>query len=152
VHVLHDLCGVFVLSDNDKITHVLVPRHEVLSKEESEKVLKELGVKAWQLPRIAQDDPAIRGIDTEVGQLVRITRKSELMGEYVVYRLVVPSFSQKGSTQKKAQETRDVESKSAKAAEGKPTTKKRSRTKGSSKKRVAARSAKSAKQKKNVEE
>jgi len=99
--VLHDLFGVLVLSGNNKFTHVLVPRHEVLSKEESERLLKELGVKVWQLPRIAQDDPAIRDLNAEVGQIVRVTRSSELVGEYEVYRLVVPSFSQKSASQKK---------------------------------------------------
>ncbi len=99
--VLHDLFGVLVLSGNNKFTHVLVPRHEVLSKEESERLLKELGVKVWQLPRIAQDDPAIRDLNADVGQIVRVIRSSGLVGEYEVYRLVVPSFSQKSTSQKK---------------------------------------------------
>src|SRR5579875_3767412 len=99
--VLHDLFGVLVLSGNNKFTHVLVPRHEVLSKEESERLLKELGVKVWQLPRIAQDDPAIRDLNADVGQIVRVIRSSELVGEYEVYRLVVPSFSQKSASQKR---------------------------------------------------
>jgi len=89
------------LSGNNKFTHVLVPRHEVLSKEESERLLKELGVKVWQLPRIAQDDPAIRDLNADVGQIVRVIRSSELVGEYEVYRLVVPSFSQKSASQKR---------------------------------------------------
>ncbi len=101
---MHDLFGVLVLSGNNKFTHVLVPRHDLLSKEESDRILKELGVKSWQLPRIAQDDPAIRDLSPEVGQIIRVTRKSDLVGEYVVYRLVVPSFSVKASTKQKKPE------------------------------------------------
>jgi DNA-directed RNA polymerase subunit H len=102
VCVLRVLFGVLGLSRETvevEPNHILVPRHELLSKEESERVLKELGVKIWQLPRIAQDDPAIRFKEAEVGQLVRITRRSDLVGDYAIYRYVVSPFGQKGSAE-----------------------------------------------------
>jgi DNA-directed RNA polymerase subunit H len=102
VCVLRVLFGVLGLSRETvevEPNHALVPKHELLSKEESERVLKELGVKIWQLPRIAQDDPAIRFKEAEVGQLVRITRRSDLVGEYAIYRYVVSPFGQKGSAE-----------------------------------------------------
>lgn len=97
----------------------MVPRHELLSKEDSERLLKELGIKSWQLPRIAQDDPAIRGMNPEVGQLVKITRRSQLTGEYVVYRAVSAAVGLKAPAEpaekKKEKPVQKVEKK-AKAA------------------------------------
>lgn len=83
------------------IKHDLVPLHEVLDKQQTENVLKELGVKVWQLPRISEDDPAIVGMKPEPGQLVRIVRRSELVGDYVVYRVVAPTTATKSSRAKK---------------------------------------------------
>lgn len=127
------------MSDSDRFSHVLVPRHELLSKEESEKVLKELGVKLWQLPRISQDDPAIRGLGAEVGQLVRITRKSDLMGEYVVYRLVVPPLLQKSTPQKP--EAKESSEEAAKKTE--KVSKRSKRAKSSSKSKKGGRKSSS---------
>ncbi len=137
------LVGVLsLLGEDGGLNHILVPKHELLSKEDSEKVLKELGVKLWQLPRIYQDDPAIRHLNPEVGQLVKITRSSELAGEYVVYRVVVSSLTAKSTTTEKKEEKAEkrktkeksatksrTTSKSRKKKAGKSTSKsKRSRT------------------------
>ncbi len=70
--------------------HVLVPKHVLLSKEEAEKVLKELGVEPWQLPWIRASDPAARALGAKPGDIIKIIRKSITAGEVVVYRYVVP--------------------------------------------------------------
>jgi len=87
------------------IKHDLVPLHEVLDKQQTENILKELGVKIWQLPRISEDDPAITDVKPEPGQLVRIVRRSELVGDYVVYRVVTPTTSTKSPRVKKEEKT-----------------------------------------------
>ena len=70
--------------------HILVPKHEVLSKEEAEEVLKTLGVKPEQLPKIREDDPIAKEIGAKVGDIVRIIRESPTAGKSIAYRLVIP--------------------------------------------------------------
>ena len=69
--------------------HVLVPKHELLSESEKEKVLKELGIELRQLPKIKVKDPAIRHLNAKPGDVVKITRKSPVAGEIIYYRSVI---------------------------------------------------------------
>ncbi len=70
--------------------HILVPKHELLSKEEKEELLRLLGVKPEQLPKIRVDDPIAKEIGAKVGDIVRIIRESPTAGVSVAYRYVVP--------------------------------------------------------------
>jgi DNA-directed RNA polymerase subunit H len=69
--------------------HMLVPKHELLSKEEAEEVLKVLNVRKEQLPKIRADDPIAKEIGAKPGDIVRIVRDSPTAGKSVVYRLVI---------------------------------------------------------------
>jgi len=69
--------------------HVLVPKHEIVSAEEREKVLTEYRVQPYQLPRLKASDPAAKAIDAKPGDVVRITRDSPTAGKYISYRYVV---------------------------------------------------------------
>ncbi len=69
--------------------HVLVPKHEVLSKEVAEELLKTLGISPEQLPKIRVDDPVAKEIGVKVGDIVRIIRESPTAGKSIAYRLVV---------------------------------------------------------------
>jgi DNA-directed RNA polymerase subunit H len=69
--------------------HMLVPKHEILSKEEAEELLKILGVRKEQLPKMKADDPIAKEIGSKPGDIVKITRKSLTAGESVFYRLVI---------------------------------------------------------------
>ncbi|BFH73310.1 DNA-directed RNA polymerase subunit H [Sulfurisphaera javensis] len=73
----------------DPSKYELVPKHEVLSVEEAYKVLKELGIRPEQLPWIRASDPIAKMIGAKPGDIIKITRKSPLSGEAVVYRYVI---------------------------------------------------------------
>ncbi|MCS7119905.1 MAG: DNA-directed RNA polymerase subunit H [Nitrososphaerota archaeon] len=73
----------------DIFEHFLVPKHEILSPEEKEEVLKKYKVEPYQLPLIKVSDPIAKVIGARVGDLVKITRKSPTAGEYISYRYVV---------------------------------------------------------------
>jgi len=69
--------------------HVLVPKHEIATSEEREKVLSEYKVQPYQLPRLRASDPAVKAIGAKPGDIVKLTRDSPTTGKYVSYRYVV---------------------------------------------------------------
>ena len=69
--------------------HSLVPKHEVLSKEEAEELLRKYRIKPYHLPKIKDKDPAVKAIGAKPGDIIKITRKSPTAGEYVHYRYVI---------------------------------------------------------------
>jgi DNA-directed RNA polymerase subunit H len=71
------------------VEHILVPKHEILPKEEATAVLKKLGVGTDVLPKIKQDDSVVKAIEAKRGDLLKITRRSPTAGESVYYRIVV---------------------------------------------------------------
>lgn len=73
----------------DIFEHVLVPKHEILTPEEREKVLAQYRVKPYQLPQIKASDPAVKAIGAKPGDIIRIIRKSPTAGEHIAYRYVV---------------------------------------------------------------
>lgn len=75
------------------LEHELVPKHEVLSREEAYALLRKLGIKPWQLPWISSDDPVVKAIGAKPGDIVRIYRKSPTAGTAIVYRYVVASVT-----------------------------------------------------------
>jgi len=69
--------------------HRLVPKHEILSSEEREKLLSQYRVQPYQLPRIHASDPAVKAIGAKPGDILRIIRDSQTAGKYTAYRYVV---------------------------------------------------------------
>ncbi|MGQ9459796.1 MAG: DNA-directed RNA polymerase subunit H [Candidatus Bathyarchaeaceae archaeon] len=69
--------------------HEFVPKHEILTSEEREKILAKYRVKPYQLPRIKASDPAAKAIGARPGDMLRIIRESPTAGKYVAYRYVV---------------------------------------------------------------
>ncbi|MEM5812814.1 MAG: DNA-directed RNA polymerase subunit H [Candidatus Aenigmatarchaeota archaeon] len=67
----------------------LVPKHEILSKEEEEELLKKYNTTKKHLPKILATDPIVKLIGAKKGDIIRITRKSPIAGEYYYYRVVV---------------------------------------------------------------
>ena len=70
------------------LNHELVPRHAILSKSEIEKIFKNLDFEIEQLPKIKVDDPVVKSIEAEKGDILEITRNSPTAGTFVTYRLV----------------------------------------------------------------
>ncbi|MEM0372463.1 MAG: DNA-directed RNA polymerase subunit H [archaeon] len=77
------------MNKNLILEHELVPRHEILSREEADAVLKNLGATIDELPKIRDSDPVVKAIDAKRGNVLRITRKSPTAGETVYYRVVI---------------------------------------------------------------
>ena len=73
-----------------KITnHIYQPKHEILSKDQAEEILKKYNAKPSQLPYIMISDKALEDLDVRPGDIIKITRKSPTAGESVYYRYVV---------------------------------------------------------------
>ena len=73
----------------DITKHDIVPKHELLNEKEKEEVLKKFGIVLRQLPRILDTDPMVKIVNGKIGDVVKITRKSETAGEAVYYRVVI---------------------------------------------------------------
>jgi len=73
----------------DKLSHVLVPKHELLEESEKKELIKIYKLKEAQLPKILSNDPISKYFGAKRGQVFKITRPSESSGEYIYYRIVV---------------------------------------------------------------
>jgi len=69
--------------------HDLVPKHEILTKLEKKELLERLGITEKELPKILLSDPALVSQEAKLGDVVKITRKSQTAGHSVYYRIVV---------------------------------------------------------------
>lgn len=73
----------------DVLSHQLVPKHQVLTEKESEKILKDFKITKDQIPKILITDPCVKRIDGKVGDIIRIIRESPTAGVSEFYRIVV---------------------------------------------------------------
>ena len=69
--------------------HIYVPKHEIITIQEAEEVLKKYNCKPTELPLIFVTDPAILGLGVKPGDMIKITRKSPTAGTSLYYRYVV---------------------------------------------------------------
>ena len=69
--------------------HIYVPKHEIMTKTEAEKVLEQFNCKPTELPLIFSTDRAIIRLGVKPGDMIKITRKSGAAGESFYYRYVV---------------------------------------------------------------
>ncbi len=70
-------------------SHLIVPKHEILTPDETKNLLDTYKISINQLPRIAEDDVVIKEIGANAGDVIKITRFSHTAGVTVYYRLVV---------------------------------------------------------------
>ncbi|RLG58658.1 DNA-directed RNA polymerase subunit H [Candidatus Geothermarchaeota archaeon] len=69
--------------------HVLVPKHEIVPKEEAERIIEKYGGKAVLFPLISSNDPAVIALGAKPGDLIRIIRRSPTGKTSIYYRLVI---------------------------------------------------------------
>jgi len=67
----------------------MVPDHQVMSEEEVRTLLSDYTITLEQLPKIYQDDPAVKAIGGNAGDVIRIVRESPTAGRAESYRLVI---------------------------------------------------------------
>jgi DNA-directed RNA polymerase subunit H len=67
----------------------LVPKHELLTKDEASKVLETYNSSPSQLPYIQITDPIAKETGAKPGDFIKITRRSETAGSSTYYRYVV---------------------------------------------------------------
>jgi len=70
-------------------THFLIPKHELLTHEEAEKVQGMYNATPGWFPYMLVNDPIAKEIGAKPGDFVKITRKSETAGSSYYYRYVV---------------------------------------------------------------
>ena len=69
--------------------HILVPKHILLTPEETINLLKKYNITPNQLPKISSKDPAIKLLNAKKGDVIKILRKSETAGISEFYRIIV---------------------------------------------------------------
>ena len=70
------------------LVHEMVPTHEVLGEKDVKELLDSYNVTIAQLPIIFDSDPAISGLEAKIGDVVKITRRSPVIGTSYAFRVV----------------------------------------------------------------
>ena len=73
----------------DIFAHDLVPEHEIVPKNEVEKLVKEYGIQLTQLSILKASEPVARAVGARAGDVMKITRKSPTAGVSIAYRYVI---------------------------------------------------------------
>ena len=63
--------------------------HEILEDESLALVLDQYGIIKDDLPKIKDSDPVVKAISAKRGNVLKITRRSQTVGESIYYRLVI---------------------------------------------------------------
>ncbi|HHQ45268.1 MAG TPA: DNA-directed RNA polymerase subunit H [Candidatus Altiarchaeales archaeon] len=71
------------------LEHDLIPKHEILTPEGAEAVLKKYGVTRELMPQIKEKDPAIEEMKAKPGDIIKITRNNPVTGKSYYYRVVI---------------------------------------------------------------
>lgn len=83
---------------SDITEHMLVPLHEVLTKEEGENVLESYRARKRDMPLIRTNEDVAKYYNMKPGEITRIYRPSPLTCESIGYRLVIKSTDSKVKT------------------------------------------------------
>jgi len=79
----------------DVLMHTLVPKHSLLTKKETEALLKQFTIRLVNLPRLFEDDPVAIALGAVEGDVVKIVRKSKtIVNSIDTYRFVVKRRNQ----------------------------------------------------------
>ncbi|MEM2636802.1 MAG: DNA-directed RNA polymerase subunit H [Candidatus Korarchaeota archaeon] len=66
----------------------LVPKFEILSDEEKQKLLEKYRCTLEQLPKILVTDPIVRYLNAKPGDVIKFIRESPVAGKSLYYRVV----------------------------------------------------------------
>ena len=69
----------------DVLLHKYVPKHVLLTKDETDELLKEYKIGVTDLPQMFEKDPVAIAIGAKEGDIVKIIRDSETSVTSVVY-------------------------------------------------------------------
>jgi len=73
----------------EEIKHSYIPKHEIVSADELEKLISEQNINPEKLPLIYIADPGIAHLEVKVGDVIKITRKNRIIGDVIYYRKVI---------------------------------------------------------------
>ncbi|KQC08297.1 MAG: DNA-directed RNA polymerase subunit H [Methanolinea sp. SDB] len=71
------------------LDHIMVPDHKIMSEEEVSLLFSSYSITSEHLPKMYQDDPAVKVIGAKIGDVIRIIRTSQTAGRAESYRLVI---------------------------------------------------------------
>ncbi|MEN6442647.1 MAG: DNA-directed RNA polymerase subunit H [Methanoregula sp.] len=71
------------------LKHVMVPDHKIMGEEEVSALLSRYHITTDQLPKIYNDDPAVKEIDAKVDDVIKTIRVSHTAGRAEAFRLVI---------------------------------------------------------------
>ncbi|MCJ7649114.1 MAG: DNA-directed RNA polymerase subunit H [Candidatus Lokiarchaeota archaeon] len=69
----------------DVLLHELVPKHYLLTKEETKELLEKFKITVTDLPQMFEKDPVAIAIGAKEGDVVKIVRQSETTVESIDY-------------------------------------------------------------------
>lgn len=69
----------------DVLLHELVPKHYLLTKEQSQNLLEKYQINISDLPQIFEKDPVSIAIGAKEGDIIRIVRESHTTVKYIDY-------------------------------------------------------------------
>ena len=74
------------------LDHESVPNHEIIGEEEIAELIAKYSIEKEQIPKIRIDDPIVLEIGAKIGDVIKITRKSQTAEEALYYRLVIDAI------------------------------------------------------------
>ena len=100
INLYHTQVEIFRFNklQSDITQHMLVPLHEVLSKDEGENVLEAYRARKREMPLIRTNEDIAKYYNMKPGEVTRIYRPSPLTCEAVGYRMVIKSTDSKVKT------------------------------------------------------
>jgi len=69
----------------DVLRHRLVPKHHLLTKDETEELLEKFQIRLTDLPQMFEKDPVAIAIGAKEGDVVKIIRKSDTTVNQINY-------------------------------------------------------------------
>ena len=77
---------IFLAKQNiDVLKHIFVPKHVLLTKEETIELLEKYKIGLIDLPKILNTDPAVFAVGGREGDVIKILRKSHTTLEEIKY-------------------------------------------------------------------